>query len=128
MQNVEEIHDLPDWPPRAPGSNKGTFGKVLLIAGSRGMTGAAVLAGSAALSEGVPRLIAQIDKPLVIDADALNAMAGSCIRLRADRAPIIVTPHPGEFARLLGCTTAQVQDDRTERAVAYAQKTGALVV
>src|SRR2546421_8497094 len=44
--------DLPFLPPRAADANKGTFGRVLVVAGSRGMSGAAVLCGSAALRGG----------------------------------------------------------------------------
>jgi len=57
------------------------------------------------------RLLARIldtDKPLVADADALNLLA----REPVHRDNWILTPHPGEAARLLGCTTAEVQADR----------------
>src|SRR5262245_4206255 len=46
------VHDLPRLSPRPPDSHKGTFGRVLVVAGSRGMSGAAVLCGSAALRGG----------------------------------------------------------------------------
>ena len=46
------IYELPHLPPRRPDSNKGTYGRVLVIAGSRGMSGAAVLCASAALRGG----------------------------------------------------------------------------
>jgi NAD(P)H-hydrate epimerase len=49
------------------------------------------------------------DKPLVIDADALNLLAESEVRPRADW---ILTPHPGEAGRLLGVTIQEVQQDR----------------
>src|SRR5438552_12036524 len=49
---VDEITQLPVLPPRRPDSNKGDFGRVLVVAGSRGMSGAAVLCGSAALRGG----------------------------------------------------------------------------
>jgi NAD(P)H-hydrate epimerase len=48
-------------------------------------------------------------KPLVIDADALNLLAGSTTALPPD---VVITPHPGEAARLLGCTTSDIQCDR----------------
>ncbi len=48
------------------------------------------------------------DKPLVLDADALNCLAETGIR----REDWVLTPHPGEAARLLGCTTAEAQADR----------------
>src|SRR5476651_1618868 len=49
---MENITPLPELPPRKPDSNKGTYGRVLAVAGSRGMSGAAVLCGSAALRGG----------------------------------------------------------------------------
>ena len=60
----------------------------------------------------------------MIDADALNALAGSTARLRQRRAPAILTPHPGEFARLLGCDTAAVQADRAALAMRFAAEHG----
>jgi hydroxyethylthiazole kinase-like uncharacterized protein yjeF len=71
---------------------------------------------------------------LVLDADALNAVAGSDalragLRARADRnQPTVLTPHPLEAARLLGCTTAEVQADRPAQAQALAQGLQATVV
>jgi len=69
---------------------------------------------------------------LVLDADALNLIGASAAlrqRVRA-RAPgtTILTPHPGEAARLLGVSTAQVQQDRVARALELAQSCAALVV
>src|SRR6266852_3504824 len=49
---LERITRLPEVPPRRADSNKGTYGRVLVVAGSRGMSGAAVLCGSAALRGG----------------------------------------------------------------------------
>lgn len=65
-------------------------------------------------------------KPLVLDADALNLLARSpSARLPAHT---ILTPHPGEAARLLGCDTAQVQRDRLAAARALRERYGAIVV
>lgn len=63
-------------------------------------------------------------KPLVVDADALNLLAGSPAR----HDDWIVTPHPGEAARLLGTTATEVQRDRFAAATRLAQMTGAVVV
>src|SRR5437868_5476481 len=49
---LARITRLPELPPRRPDSNKGTYGRILVVAGSRGMSGAAVLCGSAALRGG----------------------------------------------------------------------------
>lgn len=77
----------------------------------------------------VRRLVAEMDIPLVLDADGLNALAGSPEPLRARSRPAVVTPHPGEMARLVGNTTAaEIQKNRQEIAVQYAQQTGCCVV
>jgi len=70
------------------------------------------------------RLALQAGKPLVIDADALNLLAHAP-RILLDA---ILTPHPGEAARLLDVATAQVQGDRFAAAQALAERHGAVVV
>jgi NAD(P)H-hydrate epimerase len=193
---IESITQLPSLPPRPADSNKGNYGRVLVVAGSRGMSGAAVLCGSAALRGGaglvkvavpagilplvavgnpcymtvplpedegrlagvalpslleliehndvtalgpglgsnhdLPRLIAavvaQSSKPLVLDADGLNALAGQAECLRQRPAPAILTPHPGEFGRLLNLTAADVQSRRQELAVRFAADHGVVLV
>jgi len=175
-------------PARASDSHKGDFGRVLVIAGSIGRTGAAHLAATGALRSGaglvtiatprscVPILAAMapeymmepleetaagtidfsaVDRvldvkadviaigpglgqdpstvafvhavversgvPLVMDADALNAFSGDPERLAGrDGVDVIVTPHPGEMARLLSLTIEQVQADRLDRAREFA--------
>jgi NAD(P)H-hydrate epimerase len=64
-------------------------------------------------------------KPLVLDADALNLLAASPRDLPSDA---ILTPHPGEAARLLGSDTAAVQADRPGAAQALVERYGAVVV
>ncbi len=173
--------------PRGPDAHKGDFGHVVVVGGSRGMTGAAVLAARGALRSGAGRvtvatpasvqpivaglgvefmtraladddgvcaadaaeavLALDLDvlavgpglgagpsvtafvrailergaAPLILDADALNACAGDTTALagRDDR-PIIITPHPGEMARLLGCSSDDVQANRLGLAVEFA--------
>lgn len=193
MKNCERVSRIPALPVRPADAHKGTFGSVLLIAGSEGMSGAAILAGRAALHGGaglvtvaVPRTIlpvvamahpsymsvsladdlngklnqnclAAIDRivntktaiaigpglgqssdvqrvvqhvhqtccrPLVLDADALNAFAGNAHILndRSKNSPRIITPHPGEFARLTGLDTKAIQGDRESLAVEFARK------
>jgi NAD(P)H-hydrate epimerase len=63
--------------------------------------------------------------PLVLDADALNLLADRPVPLPIDA---ILTPHPGEAARLLGCDTAAVQADRYAAALQLAMHYGAVVV
>lgn len=60
----------------------------------------------------VRRLLLRLECPVVVDADALNAIAGESSRLRDVPGPVVITPHPGEMARLLGRSVADVQRDR----------------
>lgn len=169
------------FPPRARDDHKGSFGHLLVVAGSVGKTGAAALAAQAALRAGaglvtvataasaqpvvagllleamtepLPEtaahslalaaldalrelagrrdavtlgpglgldastqalaraLVAECEQPMVVDADALTALAGHLEGLRAARGARCLTPHPGEMARMLGATVADVQRDR----------------
>lgn len=195
---LERIETIPTLPPRPKDSHKGRFGSVLLLAGSRGMAGAAALAGISALRSGaglvrvaapaevqptvasfdpsymtyplpndeegridfdrarpviekliesatvvamgpglgqsesikalVKFLVTSTALPLVIDADALNVLAGQTEILEGVTRPVILTPHPGEFARLTGLKTADVQADRELLAAGFARKAEPLVV
>jgi NAD(P)H-hydrate epimerase len=194
---MDVVTQLPVLPPRLTDSNKGNFGRVLVVAGSRGMSGAAILAGSGALRGGaglvylavpsdvlpivaaanpcyltvalpddetgkislaaeakilqaaepctvmavgpglgrsagmdslVPSVFAKVNKPLVLDADGINAFAGQVERLKTHAAPRILTPHPGELGRLLGINAAQVQANRQELAGQFAQEHGIVLV
>ena len=69
--------------------------------------------------------LATSDKPQVWDADALNLLASGYVSLPKG---CVITPHPGEAARLLDLTTAQVQADRAGAAHRLAQKYDAVVV
>jgi NAD(P)H-hydrate epimerase len=66
--------------------------------------------------------------PLVFDADALNAFAGRARRLSRRRFPTLLTPHPGEAARLLGTTGAAVQADRLAAVKKLTHASGAVVL
>ena len=85
------------------------------------------------LGEVLPPLLAQAAR-LVLDADALNAIAAqpslmAALRARAGRGrATVLTPHPLEAARLLGCNVSQVQHDRMACAVSLAERCGATVV
>lgn len=148
---VSEPHDFALlFRPRKRDANKGDYGHVLVVGGAPGKTGAAAMAGMAALRAGaglvsvassgatfapelmteslddlrlekktviaagpglglnrelVERLMRAATVPMVIDADALNSIAGTDFRGRG--AQTILTPHPGEMARLTG---ARVED------------------
>jgi len=181
--------------PRPPGAHKGTFGHVLVVAGSRSKPGAAAMTGLGALRAGaglvtvataesaapvvmahapelmieplpetsggaisreaagrlfekvlpgktvvalgpglgtepptvelVRRLVMECELPMVVDADGLNALAGWSFQAKQFR---VLTPHPGEMARLLGTTTRQILEDRLGQARQLAANTGCLVV
>lgn len=69
------------------------------------------------------------DTPLVLDADGLNLLAQGRVRFdTANGGPLIVTPHPAEAGRLLGCDTPQIQYDRPSAARALCQRYRAWVV
>jgi ADP-dependent NAD(P)H-hydrate dehydratase / NAD(P)H-hydrate epimerase len=65
---------------------------------------------------------------LVLDADGLNAHAGSLAELAAREAPTVLTPHSGELARLLETDSEQVQSERLAHARKAAEQAGAIVV
>lgn len=77
----------------------------------------------------VERLVKEAKVPLLIDADGLNLLGdrGAAL-LAAAPAPRLVTPHPGEMARLVGCPTAEVQRERVGTARAFAAASRAIVV
>ncbi len=68
----------------------------------------------------VYELVQQATCPIVLDADGLNVIAKHIDILKTAKAPLILTPHPGEMARLLGKTIADVQADRVHIARAFA--------
>jgi hydroxyethylthiazole kinase-like uncharacterized protein yjeF len=171
-------------PRRARNSHKGTFGSLGILGGAAGMSGAALLAGRAALYLGAGRTYVGLLGPdgllvdplqpelmlreadeivemrhlsclvvgpglgqspparsvvaralerevaLVLDADALNllgaheALADVCAKRTS---PTLLTPHPAEAARLLACTTAEVQVDRIDAAVSISERYRATV-
>lgn len=191
---VQTVSTLPSLPIRPTDGHKGTFGTVLAVAGSRGMSGAAVLCGSAAVRGGaglvrvacpadiqavvasgnpcyltsgltgsdqadeyaeqifglakstdvvavgpglgqpdaVRNLVRQLvlagEMPLVLDADALNVLVPIPEKLRDRGQPIVLTPHPGEFARLLNTSTSQVQTNRLNMAIGFASQWNVILV
>lgn len=67
-------------------------------------------------AELVLHLYHTVTAPLILDADALNILAKYADKLHAPKGPRILTPHPGELARMLNVTPAEIQDDRMEAA------------
>ncbi len=76
----------------------------------------------------VRQLVAELEAPLVIDADGLNALAGHLGELQSRSGETVLTPHPGEMGRLLGITTAEVQADRIVAVRRAAEVSGAMVI
>ena len=74
------------------------------------------------------QVLARSMAPVVLDADGISAFAGDARALRARDADLVITPHPGELARLLGVATDAVVSDRWGHARRAAQETGAVVV
>jgi hydroxyethylthiazole kinase-like uncharacterized protein yjeF len=195
LRLVEEADAREVLPPRRADTHKGTYGHVLVVAGSRGKSGAAALAARAALRSGaglvsvatrsdaleavlshspevmgiplertgplgpadlnvlvaeaegkdalvigpgIPRgpetgrligdLLERVEVPVVLDADALNAVAADLSVLRRAKKPAVLTPHPGEMARLTGRSTTEVQAHRLGVARDFAMQHGVTLV
>lgn len=196
LAEAQEMRQL--LPERPFGSNKGTFGHLLVLAGSEGKTGAAALASEGALRAGaglvtlgipaslndilevklteamtlplpeapaaralgaeaftairrflgpratvalgpglgthldtqklVCRLARELPHPMVIDADGLNNLAGDVACFPGAAGPRILTPHPGEMARLLGSSVQEVQARRLALARETAARWGVVLV
>lgn len=80
------------------------------------------------MTELLAEIVQSVTCPLVIDADGLNLLAGHLDILDKASQPIIITPHPGEMARLTGMTTAQIQSSRLTVAQDFARAHGVWVV
>lgn len=130
---------------REQGRGDGIVGLANLEEGrlERLMKGISVLAIGPGLSTGgeaeafVHALVARTEAPVVIDADGLNAFAGKAGLLgeasgraagRAELRPVVLTPHPGEMARLLGSTVKEVEADRIGVARRFATEHGVTLV
>jgi NAD(P)H-hydrate epimerase len=91
-----------------------------------------------AIGPGIPRgpetgellraLLQRAAKPALLDADALNALAGDPALEGGLGVPLLLTPHPGEMARLCGTTVAEVQADRIGIAASKAREWSATVL
>jgi len=181
----------PLFVPRKFESHKGSFGHLLVIAGSPGKTGAAALCANAAMRSGtglvtlgvakglnpslesqviepmtvplaqtpegylsdqslaaiqallkgkqalalgpgigtqgptqtlVKRLVADTRVPIILDADGINCIAGHLELIKARKDPTVLTPHPGEMARLTQKTTQEIQADRREIGTQFARE------
>lgn len=90
------------------------------------------LSRNASTQKLIRKIISKIDKPMVIDADGLNALAGHLRLLSALAHPLsavrILTPHPGEFSRLTGKSAAYVQKNRETLAKSFASDYNTVLV
>jgi ADP-dependent NAD(P)H-hydrate dehydratase / NAD(P)H-hydrate epimerase len=178
-------------------SHKGDYGRILVLAGSRGMSGACYLASNAALRSGaglvtvglpkslvnplsrrfteammlplaetsrgtlsvrartaikknlrkqdvlvigpglstnketqslVRQIVSTSEKPMVIDADGLNAFKGKASRFKKLKVAVVLTPHEGEFNRLFGGGKMKSESDRKKKAITAARKYRVTVV
>ncbi len=198
LVTAELVRDL--LPDRPSDGHKGTFGKLLVLAGSTGMTGAAALAATAAYrcgcglvkiacpdevlpviaslileatshplpsvnrkgvlalrglgevrllagahdalaigpgigrhretAELIRRLVNRLDRPAVIDADGINAFEGAenIITERDGDAPLVITPHPGEFKRLTGESVPNDIHDKVDLVLEWADRLDSVLV
>jgi NAD(P)H-hydrate epimerase len=107
-------------------------------AASEQILGATERAASVVLGSGMGReqgtqrlaheLVQRIRAPLVLDADGLNAHAGRIEALADRKAPLVLTPHEGEMARLLDRESSAIKGERLASAKEAAKRTGAIVV
>ncbi len=70
----------------------------------------------------IRKFVQECELPLVLDADGLNAFAGHVHLLDGSRRPLVLTPHPGEMARLTGLKIAEIEQDRVKVAREFAVK------
>ncbi len=76
----------------------------------------------------IAKLVKTINIPIVMDADCLNLIAENPQILKKAKADIILTPHPGEMARLSNTTTTQIQENRLESARNFSSEFGITIV
>lgn len=117
-----------------PETEKGTLGRKALEKILEFLKQNDVLALGPGLSrdpetvELVQDLVRRVKLPAVVDADAINALTGAIDILAGEHGPLVLTPHPGEMARLIETTPAKIQDDRLETARKYAKEWQAVIL
>jgi NAD(P)H-hydrate epimerase len=76
----------------------------------------------------IKKILYSTDKPVVLDADGLNLLCDDLGAMKNAKAKLIITPHPGEAARLLDRKTSEINGDRLGSALELAAVTGAVTV
>ncbi|HTU33163.1 MAG TPA: NAD(P)H-hydrate dehydratase [Candidatus Acidoferrum sp.] len=99
-----------------------------LVEGKRAIGIGPGLTTNAETVEFVHKVVAQRTVPIILDADGLNAFDGRAATMKNPNGLLALTPHPGEMARLLGCTIKDVQANRVEIALKAAADWNAVVV
>ncbi len=99
-----------------------------LLKGKRTLAIGPGLSTNAETQQFVRTVLGNRSVPIILDADGLNAFAGRASELKRTDGMLCVTPHPGEMARLLGCTVKDVQAHRVEIALQAAADWNAMVV
>jgi NAD(P)H-hydrate epimerase len=124
-----ELMTEPQGAPQAASFAEADAASVLELAKARNVLavgpGISQRPGAAAF---VHRLLAGAALPVVLDADGLNAFAGRAQLLRRLARPLILTPHPGEMARLTGASVAEIQSNRLNAARDFARTHGCILV
>jgi len=115
----------------SPGGELGEPALELLEREAEGKQAVAVgpgLGSARGTAEVVRAFCLGVELPLVLDADGLNAFAGRIEALAGRSRPTVLTPHPGELARLLGVATADIVEDRLGSVRRAARQSGAIVI
>lgn len=73
-------------------------------------------------------LVARLDKPVILDADGINAFAGYANDLKKAKAGLVLTPHVGEMARLLGKDVEEIKNNRKDIAISFANEYNTVLV
>lgn len=76
----------------------------------------------------VCEILQHSENPIILDADGINSIVPHIHLLKKSKAPVILTPHPGEMARLLGCTVSEVQQNRAKIAMKFAKENNVILV
>lgn len=118
---------LPETPQRTLGTVSFDAIKTMLPGKTAVVIGPGV-GSSDEMKKLIEMLIKEIKVPLVIDADGLNSIAAEAVMLRGVKTDVVLTPHPGEMARLLSASAKDIQSDRMGSALKLVDMTGATVV
>jgi len=76
----------------------------------------------------VRSLVSKFSKPIVLDADGINACAGHLAIIKQSKAKLVLTPHHGEMARLMGCDVKDIEQNRKDVALKFANEYNTVLV